>query len=181
MMINPFDHLILTLLQGPVEENLRHEHPSILLSLQVCSASHETRIYYHQLFIGQSLHRSWRFARLHVNQGSHRGIHTSLVEPAAQKWYSRQLHLSRSQYVLHCFPNNIFSQVPCPNLISTVWTPLIPSTMHTKAMEEFHAVPIGRPGQPSEVATCFVFLASQDSSYIAGQCLHPNGGVMVNG
>lgn len=68
-----------------------------------------------------------------------------------------------------------------PLTCEAVWTPLIPSTMQTSAMEQFHAVPIGRPGQPSEVATCFVFLASQDSSYIAGQCLHPNGGVMVNG
>jgi len=66
-------------------------------------------------------------------------------------------------------------------LIEAVWTPLIPATMQTAAMEQFHAVPIGRPGQPSEVATCFVFLASQDSSYISGQCLHPNGGIMVNG
>lgn len=66
-------------------------------------------------------------------------------------------------------------------LIRQVWTPLIPATMQTEAMEQFHTVPIGRPGQPSEVATCFVFLASQDSSYISGQCLHPNGGMMVNG
>ncbi|KAJ5570371.1 uncharacterized protein N7459_009801 [Penicillium hispanicum] len=66
----------------------------------------------------------------------------------------------------------------CPG---PIWTPLIPSTMQTAAMEQFHAVPIGRPGQPSEVGTCFVFLASQDSSYISGQCLHPNGGVIVNG
>jgi NAD(P)-dependent dehydrogenase (short-subunit alcohol dehydrogenase family) len=66
----------------------------------------------------------------------------------------------------------------CPG---PIWTPLIPSTMHTSAMEQFHTVPIGRPGQPSEVATCFVFLASQDSSFISGQCLHPNGGVVVNG
>ncbi|KAJ5968394.1 hypothetical protein PENPOL_c003G04679 [Penicillium polonicum] len=66
----------------------------------------------------------------------------------------------------------------CPG---PIWTPLIPATMQTEAMEQFHAVPLGRPGQPSEVATCFVFLASQDSSYISGQCLHPNGGMMVNG
>ncbi|KAJ6161183.1 hypothetical protein N7470_004579 [Penicillium chermesinum] len=39
----------------------------------------------------------------------------------------------------------------------------------------------GRAGQPSEIATCFVFLASADSSFISGQCLHPNGGVVVNG
>lgn len=53
--------------------------------------------------------------------------------------------------------------------------------MTSEAMEQFNAVPMGRPGQPSEVATCFVFLASADSSYMSGQSLHPNGGVVVNG
>lgn len=62
-----------------------------------------------------------------------------------------------------------------------VWTPLISATMTTSAMEQFSETPMGRPGQPSEVASCFVFLASQDSSFISGQCLHPNGGVVVNG
>lgn len=62
-----------------------------------------------------------------------------------------------------------------------VWTPLIPATMTTEAQEQFSGTPMGRPGQPSEVATCFVFLASQDSSFISGQSLHPNGGVVVNG
>jgi NAD(P)-dependent dehydrogenase (short-subunit alcohol dehydrogenase family) len=62
-----------------------------------------------------------------------------------------------------------------------VWTPLIPATMTTAAEEQFSGTPMGRPGQPSEVATCFVFLASQDSSFISGQSLHPNGGVVVNG
>ncbi|KAJ5550145.1 hypothetical protein N7535_001917 [Penicillium sp. DV-2018c] len=66
----------------------------------------------------------------------------------------------------------------CPG---PIWTPLIPATMNTKAMEQFSGTPMGRPGQPSEVATCFVFLASQDSSFISGQSLHPNGGVVVNG
>ncbi|EEA28005.1 oxidoreductase, short-chain dehydrogenase/reductase family [Talaromyces marneffei ATCC 18224] len=64
----------------------------------------------------------------------------------------------------------------CPG---PIWTPLIPSTMTTEAMEQFSGVPMGRPGQPSEVATCFVFLASADSSYMSGQSLHPNGGVVV--
>jgi NAD(P)-dependent dehydrogenase (short-subunit alcohol dehydrogenase family) len=41
--------------------------------------------------------------------------------------------------------------------------------------------PIGRPGQPDEVAPCYVFLASDDSSYMTGQVLHPNGGKIVNG
>ncbi|KAJ5814840.1 hypothetical protein N7474_006617 [Penicillium riverlandense] len=43
--------------------------------------------------------------------------------------------------------------------------------MNTSAQEQFSGTPMGRPGQPSEVATCFVFLASQDSSFISGQIL----------
>lgn len=66
----------------------------------------------------------------------------------------------------------------CPG---PVWTPLIPSTMKSYAMDQFSGTPMGRPGQPSEIATCFVFLASQDSSFISGQSLHPNGGVVING
>lgn len=65
----------------------------------------------------------------------------------------------------------------CPG---PVWTPLIPATMKHYAQDQFSS-PMGRPGQPSEIATCFVFLASQDSSLISGQSLHPNGGVIVNG
>jgi len=65
----------------------------------------------------------------------------------------------------------------CPG---PVWTPLIPSTMDDSAQDQFTS-PMGRPAQPSEIATCFVFLASTDSSMISGQSLHPNGGVIVNG
>lgn len=61
-----------------------------------------------------------------------------------------------------------------------VWTPLIPSTMTKKAIEGFSGN-IGRPSQPSEIATCVVFLANSDSSSISGQTLHPNGGCVVNG
>ncbi|KAF2280617.1 3-oxoacyl-reductase [Westerdykella ornata] len=56
-----------------------------------------------------------------------------------------------------------------------VWTPLIPSTMTDEAIKQFTA-PIGRPSQPSEIATCFVFLAAPDSSSITGQVIHANGG-----
>jgi NAD(P)-dependent dehydrogenase (short-subunit alcohol dehydrogenase family) len=65
----------------------------------------------------------------------------------------------------------------CPG---PVWTPLVPATMTQEAQDQFTS-PMGRPGQPSEIASCFVFLASQDSSQISGQSLHPNGGVIVNG
>jgi NAD(P)-dependent dehydrogenase (short-subunit alcohol dehydrogenase family) len=63
-----------------------------------------------------------------------------------------------------------------------IWTPLIPSTFPPEKVEEFGAdVPMKRPGQPEEVAPCYVFLASADSSYVSGQTLHPNGGTVVNG
>jgi NAD(P)-dependent dehydrogenase (short-subunit alcohol dehydrogenase family) len=62
-----------------------------------------------------------------------------------------------------------------------IWTPLIPSTFPPEKSDNFGKdVPMGRPGQPDEVAPCFVFLASDDSSYMSGQVLHPNGGVVVN-
>jgi NAD(P)-dependent dehydrogenase (short-subunit alcohol dehydrogenase family) len=63
-----------------------------------------------------------------------------------------------------------------------IWTPLIPATMPEEKVASFGKdVPMGRPGQPEEVAPCYLFLASDDSSYIAGQVLHPNGGNVVNG
>ncbi|MFO1057241.1 MAG: SDR family oxidoreductase [Dongiaceae bacterium] len=61
-----------------------------------------------------------------------------------------------------------------------IWTPLIPSTFGEEKVETFGAdVPMRRPGQPDEVAPCYVFLASADASYISGQVLHPNGGEIV--
>jgi NAD(P)-dependent dehydrogenase (short-subunit alcohol dehydrogenase family) len=62
-----------------------------------------------------------------------------------------------------------------------IWTPLIPSTMPPEQVESFGSdVPMKRAGQPEELAPAYVFLASNDSSYMAGQILHLNGGVVVN-
>jgi NAD(P)-dependent dehydrogenase (short-subunit alcohol dehydrogenase family) len=63
-----------------------------------------------------------------------------------------------------------------------IWTPLIPSTFPAAKVKTFGSdVPLGRVGQPNEVAPSFVFLACSDSSYFTGQVLHPNGGEIVNG
>jgi NAD(P)-dependent dehydrogenase (short-subunit alcohol dehydrogenase family) len=63
-----------------------------------------------------------------------------------------------------------------------IWTPLIPSTFPAEEVATFGAdVPMKRAGQPEEVANCYLFLASDDASYMAGQILHPNGGEVVNG
>lgn len=62
-----------------------------------------------------------------------------------------------------------------------IWTPLIASTFTAKEIKKFGTnTPMGRAGQPSEVSPCYVFLASDDSSYMSGQVLHPNGGEIIN-
>ncbi len=63
-----------------------------------------------------------------------------------------------------------------------IWTPLIVSTFDKKKVAQFGSdVPMKRAGETNEVAPCFLFLASDDSSYMTGQVLHPNGGEIVNG
>jgi NAD(P)-dependent dehydrogenase (short-subunit alcohol dehydrogenase family) len=58
-----------------------------------------------------------------------------------------------------------------------IWTPLIPATFDADHVASFGAqTPMKRPGQPNEVAPSFLFLACEDSSYITGSVLHPNGG-----
>ncbi|MES1043243.1 NAD(P)-dependent oxidoreductase [Bacillus obstructivus] len=63
-----------------------------------------------------------------------------------------------------------------------IWTPLIPSTFSSEQVEHFGAdVPMSRPGQPFELAPAYVYLASDDSSYVSGQIIHVNGGTIING
>jgi NAD(P)-dependent dehydrogenase (short-subunit alcohol dehydrogenase family) len=63
-----------------------------------------------------------------------------------------------------------------------IWTPLIPASFDEDHVASFGAnTAMGRPGQPDEVAPCYVFLATEGASYMTGQVLHPNGGRIVNG
>jgi|TARA_R110002073_G_scaffold15497_9_gene61002 NAD(P)-dependent dehydrogenase (short-subunit alcohol dehydrogenase family) len=63
-----------------------------------------------------------------------------------------------------------------------IWTPLIPASFPPDKVESFgENTPLGRPGQPNEVAPALLFLACEDSSYMTGQVLHPNGGTLVGG
>lgn len=79
----------------------------------------------------------------------------------------------------HLAPQGIRVNAVAPG---PVWTPLIPATYPADKVEDFGGhVPLGRAGQPSEIAPSYVFLASEDSSYMTGQVLHPNGGSVVGG
>lgn len=61
-----------------------------------------------------------------------------------------------------------------------IWTPLIPATFDD--VSQFgQDTPLGRAGQPSEVAPAYVYLASEDSSYVTGQFIHINGGELIGG
>ena len=64
-----------------------------------------------------------------------------------------------------------------------IWTPLIPASFPTPTRWRRFGqdVPLGRAGQPNEVAPAFLFLACEDGSYFTGQVLHPNGGEIING
>ncbi|WP_132055950.1 SDR family oxidoreductase [Pseudocnuella soli] len=63
-----------------------------------------------------------------------------------------------------------------------IWTPLIPGSFDAEKVASFGSdVPMARAGEPAEVATSYLFLASEDASYMTGQVLHPNGGEIVNG
>lgn len=63
-----------------------------------------------------------------------------------------------------------------------IWTPLIVSSFDAKkAAEHGSDSPMKRAGEPVEVAPCYLFLASDDATYMSGQVLHPNGGEIING
>jgi NAD(P)-dependent dehydrogenase (short-subunit alcohol dehydrogenase family) len=77
-------------------------------------------------------------------------------------------------------PKGIRVNAVCPG---PVWTPLQPAAMDSEQMKTWHSspAPIGRIGQPSELGPAYVFLASQDGSFISGQSIHVNGGAIVSG
>ncbi len=63
-----------------------------------------------------------------------------------------------------------------------IWTPLIPSTFTAEQVATFGSdTPMGKAGQPYELAPAYVYLASDDSTYVSGQTIHVNGGVIVGG
>lgn len=63
-----------------------------------------------------------------------------------------------------------------------IWTPLIPASFSQEQVADFgKSTPLGRPGEPAEVAPSLLFLACDDASYMTGQVLHPNGGEPVGG
>lgn len=106
---------------------------------------------------------------------AYRGSH-HLIDYSATKGAITAFTRSLSQY---CSDRNILVNAVAPG---PIWTPLIPATFDAEKVADFGAgQPLGRAGQPNEVAASFLFLACADSSYMTGQVLHPNGGEIIGG
>ena len=123
-------------------------------------------------------------ARPHLSRGA-RIINTTSV--TAYRGSAHLLDYSATKGAIVAFTRSLSQQLAPEGILvnavapGPIWTPLIPSTFDADRVARFGAdVPLGRPGQPDEVAPCYVFLASDDSTYMTGQVLHPNGGEIVN-
>ncbi len=121
----------------------------------------------------------------HLQQGA-RIINTTSV--TAYRGSAHLLDYSSTKGAIVAFTRSLSQQLAEKGILvngvapGPIWTPLIPATFPAEKVAEFgSSVPLGRAGQPDEVAPCYVFLASSDSSYMTGQVLHPNGGELING
>lgn len=126
-----------------------------------------------------------RFALPHMRRGS-TIINTTSV--TAYRGSSHLVDYSATKGAIVSFTRSLSSMLADKGIRvngvapGPIWTPLIPATFPASHVAEFGSdVPLKRAGQPVEVATSYVFLASDDAGYITGQILHPNGGEIVNG
>ncbi|QLG47300.1 SDR family oxidoreductase [Costertonia aggregata] len=119
----------------------------------------------------------------HMNSGA-RIINTTSI--TGYRGHESLIDYSSTKGAITSFTRALSAQLASKNILvngvapGPIWTPLIPATLDN--IEDFgEDTPLGRCGQPSEVAPAYVYLASEDSTYMTGQILHINGGEVVGG
>lgn len=125
-----------------------------------------------------------RAALPHLKEGA-RIINTTSV--TAYRGSAHLLDYSATKGAIVAFTRSLSQQLAEKKILvnavapGPVWTPLIPASFPEDKVEGFgEKVPLGRAGQPDEIAPSYIFLASDDAAFMTGQVLHPNGGEVVN-
>jgi NAD(P)-dependent dehydrogenase (short-subunit alcohol dehydrogenase family) len=160
--------------------NAAEQHPQE--SIEQISAQQLERTFRTNIF---SMFYLTKAALPHLKEGS-KIINTTSV--TAYKGNSQLLDYSTTKGAIVAFTRSLSQSLVEKGIRvngvapGPIWTPLIPSTFPEDQVASFgQQVPMQRAGQPEEIAPSYVFLASDDSSYMSGQILHPNGGDVVNG
>jgi NAD(P)-dependent dehydrogenase (short-subunit alcohol dehydrogenase family) len=146
------------------------------ISLEQLDRTFRTNIYAHFLFVQSALP--------HMREG---GCIVNTTSITAYRGSSHLLDYSASKGAIVAFTRSLSTALVKRGIRvngvapGPIWTPLIPATFPPERVESFGKnTPMGRAGQPSEVAPCYVFLSSADASYMTGQVLHPNGGDFIS-
>ena len=160
--------------------NAAEQHPQD--SIEMISTQQLERTFRTNIF---SMFHCVRAALPHMNAGA-RIINTTSV--TAYRGSPHLIDYSATKGAIVAFTRSLALSLAKRNIRvnavapGPIWTPLIPSTFDAEHVAKFGSdTPLGRPGQPDEVAPCYVFLASEGSAYMTGQVLHPNGGEIING